>query len=79
MALVSMKDMLIKVKKENSPFICGVSEGAARYMGGFSTIALIVSELIAEYDTHVPVAIRLDHGSSLINVWKQKMQDLLLL
>lgn len=90
MALVSMKEMLIKAKEngyavgqfninnleftqailqaaqeENSPVILGVSEGAARYMGGFKLIVSMVNELIEEYNVTVPVAIHLDHGSSL--------------
>jgi len=50
--------------EENSPVILGVSEGAARYMGGFKTIVKIVEALMEEYKTTVPVAIHLDHGSS---------------
>ena len=49
---------------ENSPVILGVSEGAARYMGGFKTIVKMVEALIEEYQVTVPVAIHLDHGSS---------------
>lgn len=89
MALVSMKEMLIKAKEgkyavgqfnlnnleytqaillaaqeENSPVICGVSEGAAKYMGGFKLIVNMVKDLIEEYNITVPVAIHLDHGSS---------------
>ncbi len=89
MSLVSMRDMMIKGKKEGyaigqfnlnnleytqaileaaeeekSPVILGVSEGAARYMGGFKTVVGMVKGLMAEYGTTVPVAIHLDHGSS---------------
>lgn len=89
MALVSMKDMMIKGKKEgyaigqfnlnnleftqailkaaqeeNSPVILGVSEGAARYMGGFTTVVHMVKGLMHDYKITVPVAIHLDHGSS---------------
>lgn len=89
MSLVSMKDMMIKGKKEGyaigqfnlnnleytqaileaaeeekSPVILGVSEGAARYMGGFKAVVGMVKGLMAEYGTTVPVAIHLDHGSS---------------
>lgn len=89
MALVSMKDMMIKGKKEGyaigqfnlnnleyaqailqaaeeeqSPVILGVSEGAARYMGGFTTVVHMVKGLMHDYQTTVPVAIHLDHGSS---------------
>ena len=89
MALVSMKEMMIKGKKEGyaigqfninnleytqaillaaqeeqSPVILGVSEGAARYMGGFTTVVNIVKGLMHDYQITVPVAIHLDHGSS---------------
>lgn len=89
MALVSMKDMMIKGKKEgyaigqfnlnnleftqailkaaqeeSSPVILGVSEGAARYMGGFTTVVHMVKGLMHDYKITVPVAIHLDHGSS---------------
>lgn len=57
--------ILLAAKAENSPVILGVSEGAARYMGGFKLIVSMVKELIEEYDVTVPVAIHLDHGSSL--------------
>ena len=89
MALVSMKEMMIKGKKEGyaigqfnvnnleyaqailqaaeeeqSPVILGVSEGAARYMGGFTTVVNMIKGLMHDYKTTVPVAIHLDHGSS---------------
>jgi fructose-bisphosphate aldolase class II len=56
--------ILQAAQEENSPVILGVSEGAARYMGGFKTIVKIVEALMEEYKTTVPVAIHLDHGSS---------------
>lgn len=89
MALESMKDMMIKGKKEGyaigqfnlnnleytqailqaaqdeqSPVILGVSEGAARYMGGFTTVVNMTKGLIHDLKITVPVAIHLDHGSS---------------
>ncbi|OPA79169.1 fructose-1,6-bisphosphate aldolase, class II [Paenibacillus selenitireducens] len=89
MALVSMKEMLIKALKEGyavgqfninnlewtqailaaaeeekSPVILGVSEGAARHMGGFKVVTAMVAALIEEMKITVPVAIHLDHGSS---------------
>lgn len=56
--------ILLAAQEENSPLICGVSEGAARYMGGFKTVVTMVSSLMEEYGITVPVAIHLDHGSS---------------
>lgn len=49
---------------EKSAVILGVSEGAAKYMGGFKLVVAMVRELMAEYKITVPVAIHLDHGSS---------------
>lgn len=56
--------ILQAAEEEQSPVILGVSEGAARYMGGFHTVVAIAEALMAEYETTVPVAIHLDHGSS---------------
>ncbi|MEQ6377027.1 class II fructose-1,6-bisphosphate aldolase [Bacillaceae bacterium S4-13-58] len=56
--------ILQAAQEENSPVILGVSEGAARYMGGFKLIVGIVKDLMEEYKVTVPVAIHLDHGSS---------------
>ena len=56
--------ILQAAQEEQSPVILGVSEGAARYMGGFKTIVKLVEALMEEYKVTVPVAIHLDHGSS---------------
>jgi fructose-bisphosphate aldolase, class II len=56
--------ILQAAQEENSPVICGVSEGAARYMGGFKTVVAMVKALMEDYKITVPVAIHLDHGSS---------------
>ncbi|AIY06382.1 fructose-bisphosphate aldolase [Planococcus sp. PAMC 21323] len=56
--------ILQAAQEENSPVICGVSEGAARYMGGFTTVVNMVKGLMHDYKITVPVAIHLDHGSS---------------
>jgi fructose-bisphosphate aldolase class II len=47
----------------NSPIILGVSEGAARYMGGYRTVVCMVKELMKHYNITIPVALHLDHGS----------------
>ena len=57
--------ILQAAQEENSPVILGVSEGAARYMGGYKITVDMVKALMEEYKTTVPVAIHLDHGSSL--------------
>lgn len=56
--------ILLAAEEEKSPLICGVSEGAARYMGGFKTVVNMVKSLMDDYGITVPVAIHLDHGSS---------------
>ena len=56
--------ILQAAEAEKSPVILGVSEGAARYMGGFKTIVKMVEGLLEDYKITVPVAIHLDHGSS---------------
>lgn len=56
--------ILQAAEEEKSPVILGVSEGAARYMGGFKVVVSMVKALMEEYGTTVPVAIHLDHGSS---------------
>ncbi|PLR80217.1 fructose-1,6-bisphosphate aldolase, class II [Bacillus canaveralius] len=57
--------ILKAAEEEKSPVILGVSEGAARYMGGFKFTVQMVKGLMEEYNMTVPVAIHLDHGSSL--------------
>ena len=47
-----------------SPVILGVSEGAAKYMGGFNVISSMVKNLVLSLDINIPVALHLDHGSS---------------
>jgi len=56
--------ILQAAEEEKSPVILGVSEGAARYMGGFNTVVHMVKGLMKDLGTTVPVAIHLDHGSS---------------
>ncbi len=56
--------ILQAAEEEKSPVILGVSEGAAKYMGGFTTVVHMVKGLMEDYKITVPVAIHLDHGSS---------------
>lgn len=56
--------ILQAAQEEKSPVILGVSEGAARYMGGFKTVMNIINGLMEDYKITVPVAVHLDHGSS---------------
>lgn len=56
--------ILTAAEEEKSPVILGVSEGAAKYMGGFNTVVKMVEGLMIDLKITVPVAIHLDHGSS---------------
>lgn len=56
--------ILDAAEEEKSPVILGVSEGAARYMGGFKVAVAMVEALMHTKEITVPVAIHLDHGSS---------------
>ena len=56
--------ILEEASVEKSPVILGVSEGAAKYMGGYKLIVSMVKELISYLNIDVPVALHLDHGSS---------------
>ncbi|MFA5719428.1 MAG: class II fructose-1,6-bisphosphate aldolase [Acholeplasmataceae bacterium] len=57
------KSALLVAEELKSPIILGVSEGAARYMGGFRTVMAMVRELHDYLNITVPVAVHLDHGS----------------
>jgi len=46
-----------------SPIILGVTEGAAKYMGGFKTVTGMVKGMLEDLNITVPVALHLDHGS----------------
>lgn len=56
--------ILETAQKNNAPVILGVSEGAAKYMGGFKTVCGMVKGMHDDLGITVPVAIHLDHGSS---------------
>ncbi|OIK12551.1 class II fructose-bisphosphate aldolase [Bacillus sp. MUM 13] len=62
--------ILAAAQQEKSPVILGVSEGAARHMGGFKTTVMMVQGLLEDMEITVPVAIHLDHGSSFENCKK---------
>lgn len=57
--------ILLAAEEEQSPVICGLSKGAAKYIGGFSTAVNMVEGLIKDFGITVPVALHLDHGSSV--------------
>lgn len=57
--------ILEECQKQNTPVIIGVSEGALHYMGGYHTVVGIVTNLVKDLNITIPVAIHLDHGSSV--------------
>ena len=58
--------ILEECEKEKSPVILGVSEGAKKYMVVFHTVTEMVKAMIKELNITVPVALHLDHGSSIL-------------
>ena len=57
------KAVLLTAEEQKSPVILGVSEGAAKYMGGVNTVAAMVRAMDKDLGITVPVALHLDHGS----------------
>ena len=57
------KAVLLTAEELKSPVILGVSEGAGKYMCGYSTIVGMVKGMIENLGITVPVALHLDHGS----------------
>ena len=57
------KSILLTAEELKAPVILGVSEGAAKYMCGFKTVAAMVKEIHDAMGITVPVALHLDHGS----------------
>lgn len=58
------KTILTVAEEMGSPVILGVSEGAAKYMGGYHTVVGMVKGLMEDLKITVDVAIHLDHGTS---------------
>ena len=57
------KAVLQTAQELGSPVILGVSEGAGKYMTGFSTVTAMVREMDKNLGITVPVALHLDHGT----------------
>ena len=57
------KAILLTAEELHSPVILGVSEGAAKYMCGYRTVAAMTSAMVDSLGITVPVALHLDHGS----------------
>ncbi len=58
------KYILETCEELRSPVILGVSEGAAKYMGGYITVYNLVKGLIEDRKITIPVCLHLDHGKS---------------
>ncbi len=58
------KYILEKCNELNIPVILGVSEGAAKYMGGYHAVAGMVKGLMEDLNIQIPVCLHVDHGSS---------------
>ena len=57
------KAILLTAEECKSPVILGVSEGAGKYMCGYSTIVGMVKGMIENLHITVPDALHLDHGT----------------
>lgn len=58
------KNILEECQNQNVAVILGVSEGAAKYMGGFKVVSAMVNALMEELNITIPVCLHLDHGTS---------------
>ena len=58
-----IKATLEAVEELKSPVILGVSEGAAKYMGGYKNVMGMVNEVYNFLGNTVDVAVHLDHGT----------------
>ena len=58
------KYILEKCEELNVPVILGVSEGAAKYMGGNDVVVGMVKGLMKDLNITIPVCLHVDHGSS---------------
>lgn len=58
------KYILEEAQLNSVPVILGVSEGAARYMGGYNVVVSLVKSLIKDLNITIDVCIHLDHGTS---------------
>jgi fructose-bisphosphate aldolase class II len=57
------KAILVTAEEVKSPVILGVSEGAGKYMAGYTTVVAMVKAMDTSLGITVPVALHLDHGS----------------
>ncbi len=59
------KATLEQVQELNSPVILGVTAGAAKWMGGWNAVVGMVNGLIKDLGITVPVALHVDHGTTI--------------
>ncbi|WAH44627.1 class II fructose-1,6-bisphosphate aldolase [Alicyclobacillus fastidiosus] len=57
--------ILQAAQEEQAPVILAASDRLVDYLGGFKTIAVTVNALVEEMRITVPVALHLDHGTSV--------------
>lgn len=58
------KYILEECEELQVPVILGVSEGAAKYMGGNDVVVGMIKGLMKDLNITIPVVLHLDHGSS---------------
>lgn len=58
------KYILEKCNELQIPVILGVSEGAAKYMGGYHTVSMMVQGLMKDLEIAIPVCLHVDHGTT---------------
>ncbi|MDQ0199387.1 class II fructose-1,6-bisphosphate aldolase [Neobacillus ginsengisoli] len=57
--------ILEAAEEEQAPVILASSDRLVDYLGGFRTISTVINSLVEEMNITVPVALHLDHGSSV--------------
>lgn len=57
--------ILEAAQEENSPVIVASSDRLVDYLGGFKLISTVINRLVEDKNITVPVALHLDHGSSV--------------
>lgn len=64
------KYILEQMELNNAPVILGASEGAIKYMGGYNVVYSLVTSLMKDLKTTIPVVLHLDHGSTVESCFK---------
>lgn len=63
--LLWVQAILQAAQESNSPVILAASDRLVDYLGGFKTIVAMVNSIMEEQKVTIPVALHLDHGSSV--------------